>query len=140
MINVTNVAVLRWNPLEIPADIDLLERKESKGRLEGRMTEAPQDAWRRSAYPYEVWDASEAQAILSQYIAERMEPQPPEEVQRFWRRMEELREYCHDFHVGIPLAFDRLQNLAIRTSEPELMQRVGWTMDAFWQWLQRVHN
>jgi hypothetical protein len=45
-----------------------------------------------------------------------------------------------DFRKGIPLVYEHMKDLAVLLDDQELLRRVVWSMDAFQQWLQRLHD
>ncbi len=84
---------------------------------------------------------------MQHYIEEKLAALNPEtmtadERQRLWQWLQagQAEPIDSDFRTGITRAFDSFREFAALTNDEALLRRVGWTMDAFEQWLRRVHD
>jgi hypothetical protein len=108
------------------------------------MSEDEAQAWELSGYPHEARDVIEAMNVMMGYIGEKLRTLDPatltaEQAQGIQRWQTQQTDEP-DFRKGIPLVYEHMTDLAVLLDDQELLRRVTWSMDAFYQWLQRLHD
>jgi hypothetical protein len=94
-------------------------------------------------WPHEARDAIDAVEALRRYAHEKLEGLdldrlPPKHARAVHRYLE-APPLPKDFRTGILIAYERLEQLAVGLEDVEFLRRVLWSMDGFYQWLQRLY-
>jgi tRNA-dihydrouridine synthase len=108
------------------------------------MSEDEAQMWKQSGYPHEARDVIEAQDVMMAHIREKLRTLDPatltaEQAQGVIRWLTRQTDEP-DFRKGIPLVYEHMKELAVLLNDQELLRRILWSMDAFQQWLQRLHD